>query len=319
MVDPASVLNTSTAERCHQEPQPLVFPDVLGNKVDHDDDPSAAFFDLANASYIAYRLSKNVPVNCQRSETELSSDKSKETKRQRLDTSTSTKSQTSNSSDMIIIHQDVSACLQHTGGIVWETCYLLLTYLSHQMKQNNERLGDILELGAGCGLLGQGLAVAAAAASNSSTRQVVLTEHPEAFDNLQANVLRNHDILCRRAPSVAVDCCVLDWQHVDRDMTTNAHLLRDVPFDTLVGTDVLFSPRLVHPLLQTMKALSHSQTTVYLCVQIRCAEAHGILLRDCGEYGFSVTDISEQVYQVNGCDWGRELECLVLRLTRITP
>ena len=272
----------------NKPPQPplIFFPDILD---DYKDDVSAAFFELANASRIAYRLPSNVVRKA------ISPNKQQQT-------STSQQS-------CIVIHQDESACLQHTGGIVWETCYLLLTYLTTATHDSIlPPLGNVLEVGAGCGLLGQGLAKCAT--------RVVLTEHPEAFDNLQANVLRHADTLLDKAPSAKVDCCVLDWLHVDRDVATNTRLLNNGPFDTIVGTDVYFSPRLVGPLLETMQKLSHANTIVYLCVQIRCAVSHRLLLDKAGDYEFDVTNVSEQVCSVKGCEWGSDMECIVLLLTR---
>ena len=57
----------------------------------------------------------------------------------------------------IIITQDINEELDHSGGIIWETSYLLFQYLVHNvdswktLRQDKTRL---LEIGAGCGYLG---------------------------------------------------------------------------------------------------------------------------------------------------------------------
>ena len=57
----------------------------------------------------------------------------------------------------IIICQDVNADLDHSGGIIWETSYLLYQYLVHNIcnwEKRDEEKTQILEIGAGCGYLG---------------------------------------------------------------------------------------------------------------------------------------------------------------------
>ena len=257
------------SDDCRREKDILVFQDLLQSS---GDDVSSVFFELANSSRVAYRLES------------------------------SDESSIGHSPDSVrlVIQQDVSACLQHTGGIVWETCYLLLTYLI----KSKQTLGNVLEVGAGCGLLGQGLVIV--------SKNVILTECLEAFDNLQNNLQRNKHVLECIAPNVSINCCVLDW--LDRDTAASVFL----PFDTIVGTDVLFSPKLVCPLLQTLQRFSHSNTRIYLCVQIRCPTSHSLFLEKAGSYDLTVSDVTETVLQTNECQWGRDMECLVLLLTRST-
>ena len=57
----------------------------------------------------------------------------------------------------IIITQDINEELDHSGGIIWETSYLLLQYLLHNVdswKKLREDKTRLLEIGAGCGYLG---------------------------------------------------------------------------------------------------------------------------------------------------------------------
>ena len=57
----------------------------------------------------------------------------------------------------VIISQDINEDLEHSGGIIWETSYLLYQYLVHNIqdwKKSKSEKTQILEIGAGCGYLG---------------------------------------------------------------------------------------------------------------------------------------------------------------------
>lgn len=92
-------------------------------------------------------------------------------------------------------------------------------------------------------------------------------------------------------------------------------------YDTILGTDVLFAPHLVEPLLKTMHALSHAHTKIYLCLQIRCPTSHQKLLDMCSSENnnnnrlFDLEDITNELMELPSCKWGIELECYLFRLT----
>ena len=57
----------------------------------------------------------------------------------------------------VVISQDINEDLDHSGGIIWETSYLLYQYLVHNIhvwKKAKSEKTQILEIGAGCGYLG---------------------------------------------------------------------------------------------------------------------------------------------------------------------
>jgi hypothetical protein len=113
-----------------------------------DADVSSVFFELANAPSVSYRLQASDSIDDDDDDDDDSNH----------DNSAATK--TTSNHDAIVIRQDVSA-ETHTGGIVWETSYLLLNYL---LSSNNWLIRNrtaattsttsttttILELGAGC-------------------------------------------------------------------------------------------------------------------------------------------------------------------------
>ena len=161
----------------------------------------------------------------------------------------------------VTIRQDREAKV-HTGGIVWETAFLLGLFLEHQQAFTTRALKKshhVLEVGAGCGLLGMVLAAAGC--------DVVLTEHPIALANLQHNVARCCASVAERARVAELNWCEAKDVRAVRD----AQRARSCPptFDTIVGTDVVFSEQLVVPLLRSVHALASDHTTVWLCLQVR--------------------------------------------------
>jgi Lysine methyltransferase len=277
----------------------LVFPDILndchhtplntiGDNTDKEDTYneliSNIFFDLANASEILYRI-------------------------QRRDNTTL-------DDQYLRFHQDMGACSNHTGGIIWETSYLLLQYLLERHNSDKKSfniLGRTCELGAGVGFLGQCLV----AEHCSCIPSMVLTETADVVANLQSNVLQNQPVFDSNT-KCKISVAALDWTCYKEDVRRSEGSIQPHSFDTLLGTDVIFTTSLVDPLLQTATYLSHEQTIWYLCVQIRCAAAHELFLQQAPKYGFCVSDISAECFDMShNCSWGKTLECFLFRITRI--
>ena len=117
-----------------------------------------AFFELANASVLRYTVSEKAEL---------------------------------------LVEQD-QALQTSCGGIVWESAFCLAGYLRTHIERrcvqppvsrsNGLRGCRVLEVGAGCGLLGMALAVMGA-------KKVVLTDHPDALPLLRRNVERNAEVL----------------------------------------------------------------------------------------------------------------------------
>jgi predicted nicotinamide N-methyase len=256
----------------------LIFQDVVIQEQqpqEDQDEPqydaealSLAFFELANVPVVGYRLA----IHQQR--------KGKK-------------------AVIVTVQQDTSACGNHTGGIVWETSYLLLNYLLH--KNRSTKLGRVLEVGAGCGLLGQVLA------TSGWCKKVVVTETKDVLANLVANLARNGGTKRTKKPTVQQ----LDWLHYKTDAVED---LKEHSFDTIVGTDVVFTPALVEPLLETLRFMAHQETVVYLCLQIRCEDSHQLLLDKATNYGWQLQDISHELAVRSQCAWGLVMECRLLKL-----
>ena len=292
-----------------EESPALIFQDVLESylqsppphQYDDDDPASLAFFELANAPEFGYRI-------------------------QRCPSSFTKRSELQNDGLVLRFHQDhQSACGQHTGGIVWETSVLLLHYLLHQSVSNKNKkiasLGRVVEVGAGCGLLGQALV---ASLTTDQCPFLIQTETAQVLVNLQANRDRNFGKPRKRNDRILA--CALDWNQYQTDAAANAHL-QEHSFDTLLGTDVIFTPTLVQPLLQTLDFLAKKNTNqtptvsslvavVYICVQIRCATSHEQFLQLAPNYGFVVHDLTQELGQTPSTAWGLSMECHLYRLER---
>lgn len=162
---------------------------------------------------------------------------------------------------------------------------------------------NVLELGAGCGLLGLVLA--------HFGYKVVLTEHPDVLPNLEQNVERN----VQQNKDISAIALPLRWGE-EKDMKAIENL--DIcPFDMIVGTDVVYQVEYVEPLLVTMDTLSHEHTQIWLCIQERCAVAYKKLLELAPIY-FIVEHISVQDLP-KGFEYAEELECKVFKFTKKDP
>lgn len=259
----------------------LVFQDVMKpflKKSKHDgenedEEVSLAFFELANSPCVGFRVNEdddNKPVQ-------------------------------KKAADCIVLKQDTDACGNHTGGIVWETAYLLLQYI----LSTKRKLGNTLEVGSGCGLVGQVLA------AKKVADKVVMTEHADVVPNLIFNVDQNQAILKNGA---TLQVSHLDWEKAEEEAEKSQHL-KPHSFDTILGTDVVFTPKLVEPLWNTLKLMSHSKTNIFLCLQERCAASHKLLVEKAPSYKFRMEDITDQIDSIQSCRWGRALECRLFHIT----
>ena len=210
----------------------------------------------------------------------------------------------------IITIQQTNTVGTHTGGIVWETSYLLANYLVSFIQQQEKRGGRVLEVGSGCGMLGLILA------ATNVYDMVVLTETTDVLSNLQQNVKANYHTSRSKKRKTIVHTKQLRWDELQSDVDD---VLQESSFDIIVGTDVIFTPILVRPLLQTLRYMSHDTTIIYICVQIRCQESHTLFLNQAKQYNFEIKDISNHYHTIPSCTWGKELDCILFQLTTLLP
>jgi predicted nicotinamide N-methyase len=241
-----------------------------------------AFFELANAPIVAFRINS---------------------KKQR--------------GKEVRVIQD-GECQTHTGGIVWETAYLLASYLIQKADGKVKNgLGKVLEVGAGCGMLSM------IVSASKLAKLVIMTETTAVLPNLAKNL--SHNIKVKEEDC---NCCCsedkisvrrLRWDDHSKDIESckadNSNDLDPHSFDTIIGTDVIFSTTLVKPLLKTLRVMSHGSSKIYLCVQIRCQDSHDLLLNEAENYGFLVNDCTNDLELIPELEWGLAMDCKLLFLT----
>lgn len=204
------------------------------------------------------------------------------------------------------VAQDLGAT-EHSGGVVWETAFFLARYLQQhvlpdlQASVGGGRPPKIVDVGAGCGLLGLTLAKLGC--------QVLLTDQGSALQNLSANVAAAGEASGAKAAQLA-------WG----DASDLAAVCEQGPFDLVVASDVVFARRLVGPLLDTVAALMTAKrpstgdgppARCWLCVQKRDPDAHEALLED-GPARFHCKQLSFD--GLPGFEAAVELECMMFRL-----
>eukprot|EP00521_Asterionellopsis_glacialis_P015784 CAMPEP_0195299194 /NCGR_PEP_ID=MMETSP0707-20130614/25053_1 /TAXON_ID=33640 /ORGANISM="Asterionellopsis glacialis, Strain CCMP134" /LENGTH=151 /DNA_ID=CAMNT_0040361521 /DNA_START=390 /DNA_END=841 /DNA_ORIENTATION=- len=146
------------------------------------------------------------------------------------------------------------------------------------------------------------------------------------MSNLQQNVTQNKSILGKKKkksnddepPKQIAVVRQLNWLHMEQDAAAYPKDLKPHSFDTIVGTDVVFTPMLVEPLLKTLRFMAHKDTVVYLCLQVRCADSHQLLLEKANQYEWEITEISQDLHSIPSCAWGLQMECRLLRFVTVT-
>jgi len=203
---------------------------------------------------------------------------------------------------------------EHSGGVVWETAFFLARYMEQHVlprgsaRRSGARQPRVIELGAGCGLLG--LALSRLGCS------VVQTDQPSALANLRANAEAHVAASAGSVESGPVDVLRLEWGNT----ADIAAALEQGPFDFVVASDVVFASRFVEPLLGTIAALlaasrGNGDAVCWLCLQQRDPDAHAALLSQAPAL-FHVRELS--FVGLPGFEAAAELECVLLRL-RLRP
>ncbi|KAL5565789.1 hypothetical protein UlMin_028953 [Ulmus minor] len=160
---------------------------------------------------------------------------------------------------------------KHLGTTVWDASLVFIKFL-----EKNSRRGTfspsklkgkrVIELGAGCGVAGFGMALLGC--------DVVATDQIEVLPLLRRNVERNTSSIMQLNPDSfgSIQAAELNWG--------NESDIRAVgpPFDYIIGTDVVYAEHLLDPLLQTIFALSGPKTTIMMGYEIRSTSVHEQML-----------------------------------------
>ncbi|KAM0013876.1 putative lysine methyltransferase, S-adenosyl-L-methionine-dependent methyltransferase [Helianthus debilis subsp. tardiflorus] len=157
---------------------------------------------------------------------------------------------------------------KHLGTTVWDASMVLVKYLKNCRKgrfsPSKLKGKRVIELGAGCGVAGFGMAMLGC--------DVVSTDQVEVLPLLMRNVERNTSRIMQMNPDAdsigSITAAELSWGNDDHIRAL------DPPFDYIIGTDVVYAEHLLEPLLHTMLALSGPKTTILIGYEIRSTNVH---------------------------------------------
>ncbi|XP_071398643.1 protein-lysine methyltransferase METTL21C-like [Centroberyx affinis] len=139
------------------------------------------------------------------------------------------------------------------GAVMWPAALALCSFLDTNRERVNLQGKQVLELGAGTGLV----AVVASLLGAS----VTATDLPDVLGNLKANVMRNTKGRCRYTPQVAT----LSWGH-DLERTYPTSVYR---YDYVLAADVVYHHDFLDELLVTMKHFCQPGTTLIWANKVR--------------------------------------------------
>nr|XP_023911780.1 protein N-lysine methyltransferase METTL21A isoform X1 [Quercus suber]POF11118.1 protein-lysine methyltransferase mettl21d [Quercus suber] len=163
---------------------------------------------------------------------------------------------------------------KHLGTTVWDASLVFVKFLEKNCRKGrfcpSKLKGKrVIELGAGCGVAGFGMALLGC--------DVVATDQVEVLPLLMRNIERNTSRILQMNPGSdsfgSIQVAELDWGNDDHVRAV------DPPFDYIIGTDVVYAERLLEPLLQTITALSGPKTTILLGYEIRSTNVHEQMLQ----------------------------------------
>jgi hypothetical protein len=139
-------------------------------------------------------------------------------------------------------------------------------------------------------------------------------------DNITHHNEQQHEQQKSHDETNKVQIFPLNWSEGVKDITnrineSNHSNTPCVEYYLVVGTDVLFDPSLVLPLLNAASILTKTVTgSCIFCMQIRCKDSHQVFLEHVTDYFDTYCDISEDVYITTGCAWGRYVECFMFEM-----
>uniref|UniRef100_A0A1D1Y8X0 Methyltransferase-like protein 21D n=1 Tax=Anthurium amnicola TaxID=1678845 RepID=A0A1D1Y8X0_9ARAE len=158
---------------------------------------------------------------------------------------------------------------KHLGTTVWEASMVFIKFLERNCRKGRFCPSKLkgkraIELGAGCGLAGFGMALLGC--------DVVSTDQVEVLPLLMRNLERNMSRIMQADTDSAsfgsIHVAELDWGNQEHVKAVSP------PFDYIIGTDIVYAEHLLEPLLQTIMALSGPRTTILMCYEIRSTAVH---------------------------------------------
>ncbi|CAA0832604.1 S-adenosyl-L-methionine-dependent methyltransferases superfamily protein [Striga hermonthica] len=174
---------------------------------------------------------------------------------------------------------------KHLGTTVWDASMVFAKFLEKNCRKgrfspSKLRGKRVIELGAGCGVAGLGMALLGC--------DVISTDQAEVLPLLMRNVERNTSRILQMNPAPdyfgSIQVAELNWGDADHIKAVGP------PFDYIIGTDVVYAEHLLQPLLQTILSLSGPRTTIMLGYELRSTNVHDQML-DLWKMNFEVKSI----------------------------
>ncbi|XP_015688928.1 protein N-lysine methyltransferase METTL21A [Oryza brachyantha] len=183
------------------------------------------------------------------------------------------------------ISQDPNS--KHLGTTVWDASMVFVKFLEKNSRKGrfcpSKLKGKrVIELGAGCGLAGLGMALLGC--------DVVTTDQVEVLPLLLRNAERNRSWISQSNSDSgtfgSITVAELDWGNKEHIRAV------DPPFDYIIGTDVVYSEHLLQPLMETIIALSGPKTKIMLGYEIRSTTVHEQMM-EMWKSNFNVKTVSK--------------------------
>ncbi|XP_016418590.1 methyltransferase like 21e isoform X2 [Sinocyclocheilus rhinocerous] len=139
------------------------------------------------------------------------------------------------------------------GAVLWPSAMVLCHFLDTHREEYNLMDKNIIELGAGTGLV--------TIVTSLLGAKVTSTDLPDVLSNLRHNVNRNTRRRCRHEPCVTE----LSWgkQLEERFPRTTCH------YDYIIAADVVYGHPYLHELMETFMHLSSDDTVILWAMRFR--------------------------------------------------
>ncbi|XP_005601391.1 protein-lysine methyltransferase METTL21E isoform X1 [Equus przewalskii] len=139
------------------------------------------------------------------------------------------------------------------GAVVWPSALVLCYFLEMNVKQYNMVDKNVIEIGAGTGLVSIVASLLGA--------HVTATDLPELLGNLQYNISRNTKMKCKHLPQVKE----LSWGvALDKNFPRSSN-----NFDYILAADVVYAHPFLEELLITFDHLCKETTIIFWVMKFR--------------------------------------------------
>lgn len=147
---------------------------------------------------------------------------------------------------------------ENVGRFIWPTALPMMKYIRDEVLSPSTENTVVVELGAGCGLLGMGLA------ATHKFHQVIITDHDVFW--LQRNLQQNSNML-----GAEVGLARLDWGNVTEVEAISNIIRKSIiaihePKLLIVASDVLYNHSSHQKLADTLHKLSCQGVTTHILI-----------------------------------------------------